>query len=202
MPLTLASLIASGLVSAGSALAASRRNKAAKDEEDKAYGRRRLELNADLYRSPLDNIGNRALLKGLDQRLEDTNDAIANRAAAGGATAENVLAAKQTANRTLSDTYAALLRGEDVRQQGVRDQQSALDERHSQSVAESARSDARNWQQWGAATAGALSQFGMASYLSGNGMPDLLRRQAATDAFMTGADSPIKGLAYKGSIIT
>lgn len=152
----------------GAGMSASK-NKKARREEQKAYDRAQAYLNADYYRSPLESTGNRALLKTLDTRLEKNNEAIDNRAAAGGATVENVLAAKQNMNEAVSDTYAQLLRGEDARRQGIRAQQLGVDQNHSQAVQNSYREDAANWQQWGQTTASAIMSLGMSNMLGGGG---------------------------------
>jgi hypothetical protein len=146
------------------------KNAKARREEQKAYDRAQAYLNSDYYRSPLESAGNRALLKTLDARLEKNNEAIDNRAAAGGATVENVLAAKQNMNEAVSDTYAQLLRGEDARRQGIRAQQLGVDQNHSQAVQNSYREDANTWSNWGNATASAIMSYGMASQLGGGSL--------------------------------
>jgi len=162
----IASLIASAAIAAASAAQSAYKNKQARQEEQAAYRRSQLALDADRYRSPLSSLTNRTLLKSMDERLRDEREAEDNRAAASGATVENRLAARQSGNRLISDTYGRLLLGEDARQQAISDRQMALDNQHSQNVANNYRADAQNWQQWGAATAQAVMQYGMADYLS------------------------------------
>lgn len=182
-PITIGSLIAGGLVSAGSALAGARQNRLAQEEENKAYNQLRLGKIADLYRSPEDSISGRALLKSTDEKAEDMNDAIDNKMAAGGATVENTLAAKQNVNKMMSDVRTSLLLHEDERQQRARNAIDALDMQHSQNLQNNYRANAQNWAQWGAATSNALTQFGLANYLNGTETPSLLHRQADTAAF-------------------
>lgn len=167
MSLAVASLIAGGLASAVGALGGAYNNRKARDEENSLYNRLSLENKADIYRNPMDSIGGRALLKGLDERAKAANEAIDNRMAAGGATVENTLAAKQNVNDMYSDTFTRALLNEDARQQAARNTQKALDAQHSQSVQNSYRENAQNWSQWGASTANALTQFGLATYLNG-----------------------------------
>lgn len=164
--LAIGSAAAAGIGAAGSAA----NNKKARREEQRAYNRAQAYLNSDYYRSPLESTGNRALLKTLDSRLEKNNEAIDNRAAAGGATVENVLAAKQNMNEAVSDTYAQLLRGEDARRQGIRSQQLGLDQSHSQALQNSYRESANTWSNWGNATASAIMSYGMSSQLGGGSL--------------------------------
>ena len=168
MSLTAAALIAGGIASAAGALGGAYNNRKAREEENSLYNRLSLENKADIYRNPMDSIGGRALLKGLDERAKAANEAIDNRMAAGGATVENTLAAKQNVNDMYSDTFTRALLNEDARQQAARNTQKALDAQHSQSVQNSYRENAQNWSQWGASTANALTQFGLASYLNGD----------------------------------
>ena len=110
MALTTSAILALGSLGAGlatsavSAGIAAGQTRKAREEEQKAYERNKLALDADLYRSPLESISNKALLKTMDERLRDMRDAEENRAAAGGATMENRLAAMDSANQTLSGT--------------------------------------------------------------------------------------------------
>lgn len=178
--LAIAGLVGSGLVSGISAYKSAQQNKSARAEEKQAYEKTRLALNSDLYRSPLDSASNKALLKNMDERIKDMNDAADNMAAASGATAENRLAARQNTNQALSNTYTNLLLGEDARQQAIRNQQLALDNQHSQNVANNYMANAQNWQQWGAATSQALNSFATASALGAFGSDAALLHDRAT----------------------
>lgn len=188
--MSVALLLASAAVAAGSAIASASKNAQARGEERRAYNRNRLALQADRYRSPLSSLTNRTLLKGMEERLRDENEAADNRAAAGGYTVENRLAAKEGANRIISNTYGQLLSGEDARQMAIRNQQMALDNQHSQNVANYHRADAQNWQQWGQATAQAIMAYGMADYLSQHQPLTAPSAGAATGAATSTAPAP------------
>ena len=198
MALTTSAILALGSLGAGlatsavSAGIAAGQTRKAREEEQKAYERNKLALDADLYRSPLESISNKALLKTMDERLRDMRDAEENRAAAGGATMENRLAAMDSANQTLSGTYTNLLLGEDARQRHIRNQQLALENQHSQNVANNYMQNAQNWQQWGAATSQAFGNLGSAFALGGFGTDDvLLHDQAVGTRAVANAMGPI-----------
>lgn len=180
--LMLSGLAASGLVSGLSQYKAAQQNSKAREEEAKAYRRNRLALEADLYRSPFDSYANKLLLKSLDREVRDINDAADNRAAAAGATVENRLAARESTNQMVSNTYDRALLGEDARQQHIRNQQLALENQHSQNVANNYAQDAQNWQQWGAQTSQALGQFATSAMLGGFGGSDPLLHYQAEQA--------------------
>lgn len=117
-------------------------------------------LNSQYYRDPLSTVGNRAILKTADERMKDAQDAINNRAIAGGATFENQLAARQSANETMSNLYSNLLQGEDARRDRIAQQQLGLKMQHSQDIQNNLYQNAQNWQAWGSAMGGAAMDFG------------------------------------------
>lgn len=122
-------------------------------------------LNSQYYRDPLSTVGNRSILKRLDERMKDAQDAINNRAVAGGATFENQLAARQSANETMSGVYSNLLQGEDARRDRLNAQRLGLDMQHSANVQNNFMQNAQNWQAWGSAMGGAAVDFGNAALL-------------------------------------
>lgn len=85
-----------------------------KDENQADYVR-------EYNRGALDNPGSKAYLKRLQSTMEDNTKATENTAAATGATQENVLNAKQSNNRVMSDAISGLVEREDVRQENVKD---------------------------------------------------------------------------------
>ena len=94
-----------GVIGSGVGAAVGASNvKKAREEEAKSYKDAKSFLDSQYYRDPLTSVGNKALLKNMDERMRDQADALENRAAAGGATMENQLAARQMSNRTMSDT--------------------------------------------------------------------------------------------------
>jgi hypothetical protein len=152
----------------GGAIGAASKNRKAREEERNSYNKARNYLDSEYYRSPLTSLGNKAILKTLDERMEDDSDALENRAAAGGATMENRLAARGANNRTMSSVYTQLLQGEDARRQSISNQRLALDQQHSANVQNGYINDARNWQAWGAAMGNAGMQLGSSLLLGSN----------------------------------
>ena len=159
-PLTIG-LISAGVSALGSAIGATGAGanmKKARDEENRSYQDAKDFLSSQYYRDPLSAVGNRALLKTLDQRMKDQTTAMENRAVAGGATMENQLAARQANNEVMGGVYANLLQGEDARRQALDQQRLALDQRHSANLQNGYIQDAQNWQAWG----GVMGDTGMA----------------------------------------
>lgn len=85
-----------------------------KDENQADYVR-------EYNRGALDNPGSKAYLKRLASTMEDNTKATENTAAATGATQENVLNAKQSNNRVMSDAISGLVEREDFRKENVKD---------------------------------------------------------------------------------
>ena len=135
------------------------------------YNQSRDFLSSEYYRDPLSTVGNRALLKNLDQRLRDQNEAMQNRAVAGGATMENQLAARKANNETMSDVYSSLLMGEDARRQAINQQKLQLDQQYSQGEQMSFLQNAQNWQAWGAQMGQAGLNLASAGLLQGGSLP-------------------------------
>lgn len=153
-------LIGLGVGAAGAtagAIGSAANNRKAREERSRMYNQSRDFLSSEYYRDPLSTVGNRALLKNLDQRLRDQNEALQNRAVAGGATMENQLAARKANNETMSDVYSSLLMGEDARRQAINQQKLQLDQQYSQGQQMSFLQDAQDWQAWGAQ----MAQSGM-----------------------------------------
>jgi hypothetical protein len=81
----------------------------------------------------------------MDRRLNKREEAIENQAAAGGATVENVLAAKQASNEAMADVVSGLMQGETARQDAIRNQLLNVDsQRVAQQMAAKQASGA-NW---------------------------------------------------------
>ena len=102
-------------------------------------------LLTDKYTNPLDLVANKALLSQMDRRLNKREEAIANDAASGGATFENVLAAKQASNEAMADVVSGLMQGETSRQSTLMNQLLNVDsQRTAQQIAAKQASGA-NW---------------------------------------------------------
>lgn len=100
------------------------------------YNKARGQLLTDMYANPLDSVTNKAILSQMDRRLNKQEEKIANQAAAGGATFENVLAAKQASNEAMADVVSGVLQGEQARQDALRGQLLNLDsQRTAQQIA-------------------------------------------------------------------
>lgn len=167
MALTTALLIGGAALAAAGATAgaigSSVNNRKAQEERTRIYNQSRNFLSSEYYRDPLSTTGNRALLKSMDQRLRDQNDALENRSVAGGATMENQLAARKANNETMSNVYSNLLMGEDARRQAINQQKLQLDQDYSRGTQASYLQSAQNWQTWGAQ----MAQAGMSAATSG-----------------------------------
>ena len=151
------------------AIGSSVNNRKAQEERSRMYNQSKNFLNAEYYRDPLSSTSNRALLKTMDQRLRDQNDALQNRAVAGGATMENQLAARKANNETMSNVYSNLLMGEDARRQQINQQKLQLEQQYSQGQQMSYLQNAQNWQAWGAQMAQAGMSLASTGLLSGAG---------------------------------
>ena len=144
-------------------------NRKAQEERTRIYNQSRNFLSSEYYRDPLSTVGNRALLKTMDQRLRDQNDALENRAVAGGATMENQLAARKANNETMSNVYSNLLMGEDARRQAINQQKLQLDQDYSRGTQASYLQSAHDWQSWGAQMAQAGLSVASSGLLLGGG---------------------------------
>lgn len=114
-------LIAMGISAIGTGIQASQNAKANALAEEN-YNKTRERLLTDMHTNPLDLVANKALLSQMDRRLDKQEKAIENRAAAGGATFENTLAAKQASNEAMADVVSGLMQGETARQDAFRNQ--------------------------------------------------------------------------------
>ena len=140
-----AGLIGSTIGAIGSAV----NNRKAQEERTRAYNQATDFLDSQYYRDPLTTVGNKALLKSLSERMKDQNEALENRAIAGGATIENQLAARKANNRTMTGVYSNLLMGEEARKQALDRQKMQLDQNYSAGVQASYLQNAKDWQAWG-----------------------------------------------------
>lgn len=164
-----AALAAAAILSTAGAVGNAENRRKANIERDRIYKKSRGYLDSEYYRDPLTSYGNRALLKSMDKRMEDQNDALQNRAAAGGATIENQLAARKANNETMSNVYSNLLMGEDARRQQINQQKLQLEQNYSEGQQASYLQSAQNWQAWGSQMANAALSYGSSSLLNSAG---------------------------------
>jgi hypothetical protein len=176
--LTAAGLAASAIGSGVQAYQNAKANELAETN----YNRQRGQLLTDMYANPLDSVANKALLSQMDRRLEKQNEAVANQAAAGGATFENTLAAKQAGNEAMADVVSGLMQGETARRDSMRQQLLNLDsQRTAQQIAAKQASGA-GWASLGDNVSGAFTTLGGTMLENGIPFSELLkfRNKAAT----------------------
>lgn len=157
------SLLLAGIGLAASAIGAgiqAKQNAKAEKLAESNYNTTRERLLTDMYANPLDSVANKALLSQMDRRLNKQEEAVANQAAAGGATFENTLAAKQASNEAMADVVSGLMQNETARQDALRNQLLNLDsQRTAQQVAAKQRSGAA-WAGLGNNISGAFTNLG------------------------------------------
>lgn len=135
-------LIGLGISAIGTGIQASQNAKANKLAEEN-YNKQRESLLTEKYTNPLDLVANKALLTQMDRRLNKQEEAVENRAAAGGATFENVLAAKQSGNEAMADVVSGVMQSETARQDNLRNQLLNIDsQRTAQRIAAKQQSGA------------------------------------------------------------
>ena len=168
-PLTLSLIIGgvSALAQGGGALLSSQKQKQAAAIEQANYANQQNALNAEKYRDPLSSVSNKALLKQLDERIEDNSEALENRAIAGGATFENSLAAKQASNKAIGDVVTGMMQGEDSRKAGYTNSLLQLDTQHAATQIAQQQAAAQNWANWGNAMSGSIQNLGSTYLLGG-----------------------------------
>lgn len=137
-------LIGMGLSAIGSGINAYQNSKA-NDLAESNYNNTRERLLTDMYANPLDSVANKALLSQMDRRLNKREEAVENRAAAGGATFENTLAAKQASNEAMADVVSGLMQGEQARQDSFRNQLLNLDSQRTAQQMAAKQQAGQNW---------------------------------------------------------
>ena len=157
------SLILAGVGLLGSAIGTgikayqnSRANKLAEDNYNQTRGR----LLSDMYTNPLDLVANKALLSQMDRRLNKREEAVANQAAASGATFENTLAAKQASNEAMADVVSGMMQGEQARQDAYRNQLLNLDSQRTAQQIEAKRQSGEAWAGLGNNFSSAMTTLG------------------------------------------
>ena len=159
----------------GSGIQASQNAKANQLAEEQ-YNATRGRLLTEMYANPLDSVANKALLSQMDRRLEKQEKKVENQAAAGGATFENTLAAKQASNEAMADVVSGIMQGEQARQDSLRSQLLNLDsQRTAQQIA--ARQQAgQNWAGLTNNVFGSLTTLGGTMMENNLSFKDLLSR--------------------------
>lgn len=147
-----ASAIGAGVKAAQGAKA----NKIAEDD----YRRSKERLFLEKYANPLDSVTNKAILSQMDRRLNKYEERVENQAAAGGATFENVLAAKQAGNDAMADVVSGMMQGEQARQDRFTQQLLNLDSQRTAQQIAAKRQSGDAWAQLGNNVFSSATQLG------------------------------------------
>ena len=139
------------------------------------YNKTRERLLADMYANPLDSVANKALLSQMGRRLDKQEKAIENRAAAGGATFENTLAAKQASNEVMADVVSGVMQGEQARQDTLRGQLLNLDSQRTAQQIAAKQQSGQGWASLGNNIFGSLTTLGGSMIESGTPLSELLK---------------------------
>lgn len=139
------------------------------------YNRQRGQLLTDMYASPLDSVANKALLSQMDRRLQKQEEAVMNQAAAGGATFENTLAAKQASNEVMADAVSGLMQGETARRDAMRQQLLSLDSQRTAQRIAANQAAGQTWATLGNNVADSFATLGGTMIETGTPLADLLK---------------------------
>lgn len=148
-----------GISAFGTAMQA-RQNAKANDLAEANYNKTRGFLLNEKYSNPLDSVSNKALFSKFDRKLRKTDEAIQNQAAAGGATVENTLAAKQASNEAMADMYAGVLQGETARKDALTQQLLNLDMQRTAQQMANKQASGQAWAGLANGIAGGLTTLG------------------------------------------
>lgn len=157
IPIIMAAISAASAIGGG--IASSRQNK----NNQQLLDARNDELIKEQYQGVLDDPGSQAYLRTLSENLRDSITGVENSAVSTGATHENTLAAKESANRVMSDAMAGLLQREDAKKQNIIQQRGQLS---GQQMGLNMQ-NAQNWASVAGNVASAASNLGMA-YMGNN----------------------------------
>ena len=154
--LTAAGLAASAIGAGVNAYQNAQANKLAEEN----YNNQRRLMLSDRYANPLDSIANKALLSQMDRRLNKREEAIENQAAAGGATFENTLAAKQASNEAMADVVSGIMQGETARRDAMKQQLLNLDSQRTAQQIAARQQSGQNWMSLANNLSGSLNTLG------------------------------------------
>lgn len=138
------------------------------------YNKQRESLLTDIYTNPLDSVSNKALLSSMDRRLEKQEKRVENAAAAGGATFENTLAAKQASNEAMADVYSGILQGEQARQMQLKNQLLNLDSQRTAQQMATKMQSGQAWANMGNNIFDSLTTLGGVQMETGKSLKELL----------------------------
>jgi hypothetical protein len=152
-------LIGMGISAFGTAMQA-RQNAKANELAESNYDKARGLILTERSANPIDSITNKALLSKFDRRMRRTDEAIQNMAAAGGATIENTLAAKQASNEAMADMYSGILQGETARRDAFTQQLLNLDMQRTGQQMAAKQASGQAWSSLANGIAGGLTTLG------------------------------------------
>lgn len=139
------------------------------------YNKQRNLLLTDMYANPLDSVANKALLSQMDRRLRKQSEAVANQAAAGGATFENTLAAKQAGNEAMADVVSGVMQGETARRDAMKQQLLSLDSHRTAQKIAANQASGQMWSSLGNNVMDSFSALGGTMLETGTSLSDLLK---------------------------
>ena len=125
-------------------------------------------INSQAHSSIFDTAGGRALLKNAKSAYADNLEATYNRAVAGGATQENLLAARQANNELLDKVQMQLLQSDEARRNAWEKESLNAKANRANALASSYYQAAQDWQSWGAQIGNAALAFGSSNLLKNN----------------------------------
>jgi len=158
-PFTISLLAAGAVKLLGTGVSAIKKNKA-QDEKNAWYDYAESFAKSQAQSSVFDTPGGKALLKLTGRNADDNLDAIQNRAAAGGATMENMLAARQANNESRDKVNMQMLQSDERRREGWNQQLLSYKGQRATDNANSYMQAAQDWNQWGTNAAQAILNYG------------------------------------------
>lgn len=191
MVLTTGALIGSALVSGLSAGAGAIKRGQAADTQNAWFDWAEQNNRSRYYYDP--TTGERALLKNAKQDIADTREAVNNMLAAGGATAENRLAAMKAGNERFDKLQNQLIAANQSRRDRLDDQMVQLKQQRANMQANNYLQAAQDWNKWGQQTASAILSYGSTGLLDGAGT-------AAASGLTNAQGAEAMGVAAKGLV--
>lgn len=152
--LPLLGMVAAGI---GTGVQASQNAKALQLASDN-YNKQRSSLLTEKYQSAFDY--NKPLLTQMERTLQKNEQKIENQATAGGATVENVLAAKQASNEAMADVYSNVLQADQQRRDAYTQQLLNLDSQRTAQQMAAKQASGQAWANLGNAIFGGLTTLG------------------------------------------
>lgn len=139
------------------------------------YNNTREQLLTDMYANPLDSVANKALLSQMDRKLNKQEEAVQNAATAGGATFENVLAAKQASNDAMADVVSGLMQGEQARRDTLKSQLLNLDSQRTAQQIAAKQESGKGWASLGDNIFSGLTSLGGTMLENGISLSELFK---------------------------